>query len=71
MFESAAVDKDVCNDWKQRILKPLFSRYDPNYVFNAEETGLYWRLLPDTTHAFRGEVCTGSKRYKDRVTVLV
>ena len=40
-------------------------------VFNADETGLYWRLLPDKTHAFRGEVCTGTKRPKDRVTVLV
>ena len=33
--------------------------------------GLYWRLLPDKTHALAGEVCTGGKKSKERVTVLV
>lgn len=69
--ENADVNKDVYEVWKQRILQPLLSRYDPNNVFNADETGLYWRLLPDKTHAFKGEVCTGTKKSKERVTVLV
>lgn len=69
--ENASVDKGVCVDWKERTLQLILSRYDPNDIFNADETGLYWRLLPDKTHAFRGEVCTGRKRSKERVTVLV
>ena len=69
--ENASVEKGVCDDWKERTLQLVLNRYDPNNVFNANETGLYWRLLPDKTHAFRGEVCTGTKRAKDQVTVLV
>ena len=69
--ENAAVDKDVCDDWKQRKLLPVLHQYDPNDIFNADETGLYWRLLPDKTHALAGEVCTGGKKSKVRVTVLV
>ena len=49
----------------------ILSRYDPSDIFNADETGLYWRLLPDKTHSLSGEVCTGGKKSKDRVTVLV
>ena len=69
--KNAAVDQEVCDDWKQRKLLPVLRRYDPSDVFNADETGLYWRLLPDKTHAITGEVCTGGKKSKERVTVLV
>jgi hypothetical protein len=65
------VDIDVCNDWKQRKLASILRRYDPSDVFNADETGLYWRLLPDKTHALSGDACTGGKKSKERVTVLV
>ena len=58
-------------DWKSRVLRPILSRYNPNDVFNADETGLYWRMLPDKTHTFKGEPCTGTKMSKERVTVLV
>ena len=49
----------------------LLQRYDPSDVFNADETGLYWRLMPDKTHAVSGETCTGGKKSKERITLLV
>ena len=45
------MDKDVCEEWMETVLLPVLRRYDPCDVFNADETGLYWRLLPDKTHA--------------------
>ena len=69
--ENAAVDKDVCEEWTETVLLPVLRRYDPCDVFNADETGLYWRLLPDKTHAVSGETCTGGKMSKERVTILV
>ena len=63
--ENAAVDQDVCDDWKQRKLLPVLSRYDPSNVFNADESSLYWHLLSDKTHAIAGEVCTGGKKSKE------
>ena len=40
-------------------------------MFSADEAGLYWWLLPDKTHAVKGETCTGGKKSKERVTLLV
>lgn len=69
--ENAAVDKEVCADWMERVLRPILTKYKSEDVFNADETGLFWRLLPDKTHAVSGEVCTGGKLSKERITVLV
>ena len=38
---------------------------------NADETGLFYKLRPDRTLAFKGEKCSGGKKAKDRLTVLV
>ena len=40
-------------------------------VFNADETGLFFKLLPDRTLSFEGEVCHGGKLSKERIRVLV
>ena len=69
--ENAAVNKEVCEDWKQTKLMPILKQYKADDIFNADETGLYWSLLPDKTHAVAGETCTGGKKSKDRVTLLV
>ena len=69
--KNAAVTQEVCDDWKQRKLLPVLRKYAPDDIFNADETRLYWRLLPDKTHAVAGKVCTGGKKSKERVPVLV
>ena len=69
--ESAAVDKDACEDWRKRKLMYYLRRYDSKDIFNADVTGLYWCLLPDKTLSLSGEVCIGGKKSKERVTVLV
>ena len=38
--ENAAVDKDICDDWKKATLKPLLDQYNPNDIFNADGKGL-------------------------------
>ena len=48
--ESASVDNDTGDDWKQNILLPFLQCYQPADVFNTDETGLFWHLLPDKTH---------------------
>lgn len=41
-------------------------------IFNADETGLYWKLLPDKTFVHAGESrAPGRKLSKERVTVLL
>jgi hypothetical protein len=42
-----------------------------NQIYNADETGLFFRLLPDKTFEFKDVKCHGGKQSKDRLTALV
>jgi len=68
--ESASVNDKVCNEWKAE-LKAKSDGYEPQKVFNADETALFFKCLPDKTMAFIGEKCHGGKHSKERVTVLL
>ncbi|XP_048474050.1 jerky protein homolog isoform X2 [Rhincodon typus] len=44
----------------------------PDQIYNADETGLFWRCLPESVLAGSGEAsAAGFKKNKDRITVLV
>ena len=38
-------------------------------IYNMDETGLYFRSLPDKSLNICGEDCKGGKKSKDRITV--
>lgn len=50
-------------------VKSLIAQFGPNNTFNADETALFWLLLPDRTLATKAQ--SGTKKKKDRITVLV
>jgi hypothetical protein len=68
--EGAEVPQDVVEDWSQR-LPELLAGYDPKDVFNADETGLYYRALPNRTYVIKGDPAKGLKGSKERMTVLI
>ncbi|GBL99789.1 Tigger transposable element-derived protein 4 [Araneus ventricosus] len=68
--EAAAVEGEAIEDWKNSVLKDILSRFDASDVFNLDETGLFYRLLPDKTLSFMGEKCTSGKASKQRLTLL-
>lgn len=46
--------------------------YNLAQIFNADETGLYWKKLPDRTYVTKQQnTVPGRKMMKDRVTVLL
>lgn len=69
--EAAAVDSVSVENWKNDVLMSILSRYDSSDVFNLDETGLFYRLLPDKTLSFKGEKCTSGKGSKQRLTLLL
>jgi len=83
--EAAAVDQEVVTTWQETVLREALAKYSADDVFNADETGLFWRLMPNKTLAFKGnfykefnayfcilgEKCSGGKKSKERVTVLI
>ena len=69
--EETSVSEEVVEPWIHSILPDLLKKYKPEDIYNADETGLFYKLQPDRTLAFKGEKCSGGKKSKDRLTVLV
>ena len=47
-----------CPDYTQfmeEVLTPLLMQYEPQDVYNADETSLYYKCLPDRTYTFKHE----------------
>ena len=38
-------------------------------IFNADETGLFYNMLPNKTLTYKGEKCFGGKHYNEQLTV--
>jgi len=68
--ESANVNLQNVDDWKVK-LETILKDYAPKDIFNADETGLFFRALPTKTFALRNDKCAGGKSAKERLTVLL
>lgn len=68
--ESNSVNPEVTTDWKNHI-SALISGYDPSEIYNADEFGLFFKLMPDKSLVLKNEKCHGGKLSKERLTVLV
>ena len=68
--EAASVEQAAVDDWISR-LPNIIEGYKADDIFNMDETGMFYKLLPDRTLCFRNEKCHGGKRAKDRLTAAV
>ena len=50
-------------------LQRVISQFELKDVFNADETALYWKLLPSKT--LSSHSVSGVKKMKDRITILL
>ena len=72
--EAGEVDHEQIKSKIVEIRKDLES-YDPENVYNWDETGLYFKLIPHSTYAARNEERrqvrgTKAQKVKDRVTLI-
>lgn len=58
------------SDWKTK-LQTILSEYQAEDIFNADETGLFYRMMPEKTLEYKNVKCHGGKMSKERVTVMV
>ena len=54
--------------WNETTLPTLLSKYDIKDIFNADEFGLFYQCLPNTTYHFKSQTCSGGKNSKVRLT---
>ncbi|XP_061169979.1 tigger transposable element-derived protein 4-like, partial [Saccostrea echinata] len=64
-------DTDAADRWITEVLPEIIRDYKAKDIYNADETGIYYRAIPDSTHTFKNEIASGSKKCKDHVTALV
>ena len=69
--EKAAADQPAADDWVTTKLPALLENYQPNDIYNADETGIFYRATPDKSLAHKSEKLAGGKKSMDRITALV
>ncbi|XP_046608718.1 tigger transposable element-derived protein 6-like [Neodiprion virginianus] len=69
--EANSVDEATVEQWKNIDLPRIIKNYDLRDIYNTDETGLFFNLLPSKTLAEKGDPCHGGKQSKQRLTVLL
>ena len=69
--ESSSVNLETVSQWTDSTLKKLMNEYNEADIFNADETALFYKLLPERSLVFKNETCSGGKRAKQRLTILL
>ena len=66
--ESAEVRGDTVQSWKERITE-IIEGYSAENIWNIDETGCFWRALPEKGLGQRGKSCKDGKKSKQRLTI--
>ena len=66
--ESGEVSGVTVCAWKER-LPEILRGYDKKNVYNLDETGCFWKALPQQGFAEKGKQCRGGKKSKQRFTI--
>lgn len=66
--ECGDVRDETVSGWKER-LKTLMIGYKPEDIWNTDETGCFYRALPEKTLSDKKKECRGGKKAKERLTV--
>ena len=66
--ESDSVDEESFDRWCAAMDLKI-NNYENEDIYNFDETGLFYRLLPSKTYSFVGKSSHGIKQMKTRITV--
>ena len=69
--DCGSVNKVTVEKWQNTALKHILEKYEPNDIYNANETGLFWQMLPKNLLELIGKKAHGSKQPKKRIMLLV
>ena len=68
--EAESVSDATVQNWTDDVLPKHLEGWQAKNVFNCDESGLFWKMLPNRTLARKGEECHGAKKSKERVTLM-
>ncbi|XP_037518472.1 tigger transposable element-derived protein 4-like [Rhipicephalus sanguineus] len=59
--ESSSADSDASASWVAEKLPGILDRYEAADLYNADETALFYQMLPNRTLELKGHDCRGGK----------
>ena len=65
--EAGEVSKKTMESWNERA-REITTGWNARDVWNMDETGCFWRGLPEKTPEAKERRCTGGKKAKQRLT---
>ena len=68
--ESSDVNSETIKEWVAK-LPSVIQGYGPENIANGDETGLFFRALPNKSLCLKGKKCSGGKLSKERLTVFL
>lgn len=69
--EASLVNSEVISQWLSGDAKEILETYAAKDIFNGDETGLFWRMMPSRSYVTKDDPCHDGKKSKDRVTVMI
>ena len=61
----------MCGRLAQKLSPYFLKEFKKEQNFNADETRLFYKCLPNRTLVFKNETCAGGKMSKERLSVIV
>ncbi|KAH6940862.1 hypothetical protein HPB50_009101 [Hyalomma asiaticum] len=55
--ESASANSNASASWVAKKLPGILDRYEAAYLYNNDETALFYQMLPNRTLALKGDDC--------------
>lgn len=66
-----SIDEDGLQHYMEKHSSRILETYADRDIYDADETGLFFQLLPAKTLAAKMDKCVGGKNIKNRITVLL
>lgn len=64
------IEPNTINKWREHELPKILANYPLENIYNADETGLFFELLPDKTVTTKYDRCKFHNNSKNRITVM-
>jgi hypothetical protein len=69
--EALSVDSKTASEWVKSVWVECQQGYSEEDIYTADETGVFYNIIPNSTFKFKDEKCVGGKMSKNHLTVLM
>ena len=68
--ERASVNKELVEIWRKSEIPRMMINWQHEFIYNCDETSLFWRQVPDKTYFISKTEHVGDKLFHERISIL-